>query len=494
MLVTKSINGTKLISKNIIGGMNKNFQLTKKTTSLLWNQNKRFISLKRHNFGSSSNKDGNILNAQPDSRIVNWVVVTGVTLVLGSFIINNVRGEVELKNGEDNKKSQSKIRIFDNNWLFFCYSTLPLNAISRLWGQFNSLTLPVWLRPWSFKLYSSLFGANLDEMLDPNLENYENLSQFFYREIKPESRPIDFGENVIVCPSDGKVLQLGIINADTGEIEQVKGLTYSVKEFLGTHSNSLLGTNESQELVVDHNDEKYNKLLHNTFLTAPNLKHNEIPIDMMHTDKSNFIKKENISPDHFIPASKTSKLLGELSTHYVKRDLSLQDPSHTQLYFAVIYLAPGDYHHYHSPVNWICKLRRHFPGELFSVAPYFQRNFPNLFILNERVALLGHWKYGFFSMTPVGATNVGSIKLNFDKQLVTNLRKHKTNGHHKCYETTYKTVNSVFDGVPLLKGEEMGGFMLGSTVVLCFEAPRDFKFKINIGDIVKMGQPLGESN
>jgi phosphatidylserine decarboxylase len=39
----------------------------------------------------------------------------------------------------------------------------------------------------------------------------------------------------------------------------------------------------------------------------------------------------------------------------------------------------------------------------------------NLFVLNERVAMLGRWRHGFFGMVPVGATNVGSIKINFDQ-------------------------------------------------------------------------------
>lgn len=54
------------------------------------------------------------------------------------------------------------------------------------------------------------------------------------------------------------------------------------------------------------------------------------------------------------------------------------------------------------------------PGELFSVSPYMAKRLQNLFVLNERVALLGRWRHGFFSMVPVGATNVGSIKVNFD--------------------------------------------------------------------------------
>ena len=54
-------------------------------------------------------------------------------------------------------------------------------------------------------------------------------------------------------------------------------------------------------------------------------------------------------------------------------------------------------------------------GDLFSVSPWMAKRLQNLFVLNERVALLGRWKHGFFSMVPVGATNVGSIKIDFDK-------------------------------------------------------------------------------
>ena len=52
---------------------------------------------------------------------------------------------------------------------------------------------------------------------------------------------------------------------------------------------------------------------------------------------------------------------------------------------------------------------RHFPGELLSVKPYMANGFPGLFHVNERVAWLGKWRHGFFSLTAVGATN-GSLR------------------------------------------------------------------------------------
>lgn len=131
-----------------------------------------------------------------------------------------------------------------------------------------------------------------------------------------------------------------------------------------------------------------------------------------------------------------------------------------------------------------------YKGELFSVSPYFVKLLQNLFVLNERVALLGKWKHGFFSMIPVGATNVGSIKINFDEALQTNRKEDLPLGTYT--EVTYKSASKLLGGKPLRYGDEMGGFYLGSTVVLVFEAPTSFKFCITSGQKIKMGEALGK--
>jgi phosphatidylserine decarboxylase len=107
-------------------------------------------------------------------------------------------------------------------------------------------------------------------------------------------------------------------------------------------------------------------------------------------------------------------------------------------------------------------------------------------------------------MTPVGATNVGSILIHFDKNLRTNTvyetaqdddsvasQRRKRVKKATCYEANYAKASKLLGGYPLLKGEEMGGFNLGSTVVLVFEAPKSFKFLVHPGDIVKVGQAMG---
>lgn len=157
----------------------------------------------------------------------------------------------------------------------------------------------------------------------------------------------------------------------------------------------------------------------------------------------------------------------------------------TRLYQCVLYLAPGDYHCFHSPCDWTVNTRRHFPGELLSVSPGVVRKVQSLFCLNERVAYTGTWRHGFFSLTAVGATNVGSVKVDIDPELATNTRKWEADTFHQ---------NTWSQGSKLSKGEYFGEFNLGSTIVLIFEAPENFDFSfLEMGAIIKVGKSIANN-
>jgi phosphatidylserine decarboxylase len=107
-----------------------------------------------------------------------------------------------------------------------------------------------------------------------------------------------------------------------------------------------------------------------------------------------------------------------------------QDKESTSMYQCIFYLAPGDYHRYHSPTEMLVKKRNHILGYLRPVKlDYISKN-KDVYETNERVAIFGEWKYGLMSMVFVGATNVGSIVLNFDKELKTNRFKLSSTGTH----------------------------------------------------------------
>ncbi|XP_065192883.1 phosphatidylserine decarboxylase proenzyme, mitochondrial-like [Sycon ciliatum] len=152
------------------------------------------------------------------------------------------------------------------------------------------------------------------------------------------------------------------------------------------------------------------------------------------------------------------------------------------LYQYIVYLSPGDYHHYHSPTTWAVHHRRHFSGELLPVAPPLFKRVPGLMALNERVVLTGTWQHGFFSMIAVGALNVGSMKIAFDKNLETNLDENYMPGFYRDLKLS---------NVDLKHGSYVGRFVLGSTVAVVFEAPADFQFLVKAGDKVRFGQPVG---
>lgn len=156
-----------------------------------------------------------------------------------------------------------------------------------------------------------------------------------------------------------------------------------------------------------------------------------------------------------------------------------------QVCYCVLYLAPGDYHRVHAPVDWQVETRRHFPGTLFPVNYMAAHRIPDLYLENERVALLGEWEHGFFSLTAVGALNVGSIVLTMEPDF-------RTNTHEQDALVGQCLVSNYSSKVNTTRGEEMAQFKLGSTVVLVFEAPESFEFTIKPGDKVVLGKRIGK--
>ncbi|OFA08680.1 archaetidylserine decarboxylase [Duganella phyllosphaerae] len=127
--------------------------------------------------------------------------------------------------------------------------------------------------------------------------------------------------------------------------------------------------------------------------------------------------------------------------------------------FANLYLSPRDYHRIHMPVDGKLTRMIYVPGELFSVNPTTARGIPGLFARNERVVCVFETAHGPFVMTLVGATIVGSMATVWHG-LVNPPRLPKVT------EWTYDDKNIV-----LKKGDELGRFLLGSTVVMLF--PKD---------------------
>ena len=227
------------------------------------------------------------------------------------------------------------------------------------------------------------------------------------------------------------------------------------------------------------------------------------------------------------------------------------DPNRKPLYYIVFYLAPGDYHRIHNSTTSLFHTRRHFPGTLFPVAPSIAYYVPSLFTRNERVVLSGEWMHGFYSLTAVGAYNVGSVKLNYDDDLVTNSRGQRAASRNQLKKATAGGVTGVGTagqiggdaqyvkvygkkaelkavdeegkkketatgetvakivvkkenvaeeeegGLRVGKGVEIARFQLGSTVVLVFEGGdvtkgEEMKWHVTEGQKIKMGEPVAE--
>ena len=129
-------------------------------------------------------------------------------------------------------------------------------------------------------------------------------------------------------------------------------------------------------------------------------------------------------------------------------------------HFATLYLSPKDYHRIHMPCAGRLRGMKHVPGALFSVNPVTVRGVPGLFARNERVVCVFEGERGPWVLVLVGATIVGSMATTWHG-VVNGLRPQRVR------EWTYESQE-----IRLAQGDEMGRFLLGSTVVLLFPQRR----------------------
>ncbi|MCH8498033.1 MAG: archaetidylserine decarboxylase [Marinobacter sp.] len=149
--------------------------------------------------------------------------------------------------------------------------------------------------------------------------------------------------------------------------------------------------------------------------------------------------------------------------------------------FATIYLSPKDYHRIHMPLTGTLREMIYVPGKLFSVNPVTAQNVPNLFARNERVVAIFDTDFGPLAMVLVGAMIVGSVETTWAGVVA------PTPG--QVFAVDYRNQPPI----RIEKGEEMGRFRLGSTVVMVLpKGAVTWASEFMEGSTLRMGQAFGD--
>ena len=146
--------------------------------------------------------------------------------------------------------------------------------------------------------------------------------------------------------------------------------------------------------------------------------------------------------------------------------------------FMNFYLSPKDYHRYHAPSDFKLKKLIHVPGKLYPVnLKYLNKEF-ELFVQNERVILECENNGKIFYMVFVGALNVGQMVFEFEDRVETNTDAKEI----KVYE---------YDNIEIAKGDCLGYFKMGSTVVMIWEKD-SVEIENLLNQDVKFGQKIAK--
>jgi phosphatidylserine decarboxylase len=170
------------------------------------------------------------------------------------------------------------------------------------------------------------------------------------------------------------------------------------------------------------------------------------------------------------------KMLQAKGHRYSLRNLIGEDADEfTGGSFATVYLAPHNYHRVHLPTKATLVHTTAIPGELFSVNAYTEAAVDNLFARNERLVCRFQTEHGTMLVVLVGALIVASIETVWPGP-----------------RSPYRRIEQTRHDVSLARGDEIGRFLLGSTVIVCFQPGKaEFAPHIKPGVTVQMGTALG---
>lgn len=245
---------------------------------------------------------------------------------------------------------------------------LPKSALSAAVGLATRAPAPPRMHQAVMRTFARSYGVNLDEAAEP-IESFRTFGEFFTRRLKPGARTVDTAADAVVSPCDGRVSQLGAIEA--GRCLQAKGVWFPVDQLLGD----------------------------------------------------------------------------------ARRALDFEGGS-----FITIYLSPRDYHRFHAPLDVRVTGYAYQPGEFWPVNPASVRTKDALFAINERLVTHLDSAAGKVAYVAVGATCVARIQAAYDA--IT------THRGEPMRSVTYPAPK------PLAKGDEVGMFEMGSTVILLFQKGR----------------------
>lgn len=150
-------------------------------------------------------------------------------------------------------------------------------------------------------------------------------------------------------------------------------------------------------------------------------------------------------------------------------------------YFLTIYLSPSDYHRIHSPVNGTVNAFSYFSGNLWPVNALGIENIGGLFAINERIVSPIDTENGKVALIKVGATCVGKIAVEYNSL--------QSNTSHKAALNLPVNPPRSFE-----KGDEIGRFNLGSTVILLFEKGQFIPHKLHRGQTLQYGEVIGHTS